>query len=70
MVNTSLIYDITAQVFGKDGTVLAQNQLTGNDRISGSVMGNQSSAGDSVPAAVGRKLQLLLGHADIRAALQ
>lgn len=70
LMNTALIYDITAQVLGKDGTVLAQNHLSGRDKISGNVTGDQTRPGDSVPAAVSRKLQLLLGNQDILAALQ
>ena len=69
-MNTSLHYDITAQVLQSDGTVVAQNHLSGKDRISGSVMGDQTNSSSSVPAAVSRKLQLLLGHKDIIAALQ
>lgn len=69
-LNTSLHYDITAQVLQSDGTVVAENHLSGEDKISGSVMGDQTNSSSSVPAAVSRKLQLLLGDKDIVAALQ
>lgn len=69
-MSTNLQYDITAQVLQSDGTVLAENHLSGDEPISGGVMGNQSQANSSVPAAVSRKLQLLLGDKDIVAALQ
>ncbi|HBM87997.1 MAG TPA: hypothetical protein DD437_05605 [Rhodobiaceae bacterium] len=70
LMNTALIYDITARVLLRDGTVVAQNHLSGRDKISGNVTGDQTRANDTVPAAVSRKLQLLLGDKEIIAALQ
>lgn len=70
LMNTALIYDMTAQVLSGDGTVVAQNHISGRDKITGNVTGDQTRSSASVPAAVSRKLQLLLGHKDIIAALQ
>ncbi len=70
LMNTSLHYDITAQVLQSDGAIAAEKNLSGKDRISGSVMGDQTNSSSSVPAAFSRKLQLLLGDKDIIAALQ
>lgn len=69
-MNTSLHYNITAQVLQPDGTVVAENHLSGKDRISGSVMGDQTNSSSSVPAAVSRKLQLLLSNKEIVDAIQ
>lgn len=70
LVNTALIYDITAKVLQRDGTVVAQNHLSGRDQISGNVTGDQTRASASVPLAVSRKLQLLLSNKEIIEALQ
>lgn len=70
LMNTALIYDITAKVLNGDGTVAAQNHLAGRDKISGNVTGDQTRASASVPLAVSRKLQLLLSNKEIVEALQ
>ncbi|MEQ8267740.1 MAG: hypothetical protein RH982_11120 [Parvibaculum sp.] len=65
-----VLYDITAQVFDKNGKMLGESHLQGKDAISSSAALASSDAKNSITSAFQLKIKELLSSPEIIAALQ
>lgn len=67
--NVRLTYELSAFVYGKDGTLLAQNQITGSKNLGGNAWNPPAYATKAVPEALSEKLDDLLDTPEILQAL-
>ncbi|MBJ6748712.1 hypothetical protein [Geomonas anaerohicana] len=68
--NTGLNYDVQLTEMDREGAVLAEKQLKGEDDLGGSFMNPPGHAKEAVPAAYKKKLELLLNDAAVAKELQ
>lgn len=67
--NTAFLYDLTLKVFDRNGMLIAESQVDGRDDLGGS-LNPVSHAKSVVPAALQKKLELLLNHRNVAEALR
>jgi len=67
--NTSLFFDISAEVFDSTGTLLAQNRFQGREEVEGSFLNPPAAARENIPVAYRKKIEQLLNAPRIVAAL-
>jgi len=70
MMNVAVLYNMTAQVLDKSGTVLAENNISSKETVGSSLINSPAAAAKAVPIAFRRKLEQLLGAKNIMAALK
>lgn len=68
--NSWVLYDITAQIFDKNGVKLGENHLQGKDAISSSAAMAKSDSHNSITSAFQWKIKELLSSPEIVSALQ
>ncbi|MBJ6798613.1 hypothetical protein [Geomonas propionica] len=68
--NTGLSYDVQLTEMDRQGAVLAEKQLKGEDDLGGSFLNPPAHAKEAVPAAYKKKLELLLNDAAVAKELQ
>lgn len=68
--NTSLYFDLSAEVLDSTGSVLAQNRLQGREEVEGSFLNPPSAARENVPVAYRKKIEELLNTPRIADGLQ
>lgn len=69
-VNAAMIYNAKARVFNKDGELLAENSISGNDDLGGNFVDPVSHVATAVPIAYKKNIETLLRHKDIARALE
>jgi hypothetical protein len=70
LVNVKFIYDVSADVIDKDGSVLASYELTNTENLGGDVVSPVYYATDNVPIAFKRVMEKLLGEPGILTSLK
>lgn len=68
--NTALAYDIQLTEMGRDGAILAEKKLKGEDDLGGSFMNPPGHAKEAVPQAYKNKLEELLNDTAVLQALK
>ena len=68
--NTLLLYDATAEVLGRNGTVLARNAIKGTDNLGGGKFNMAKHSRAVAPDAFRKKLEQLLNDPGIVKALR
>jgi len=69
-MNTSLLYDLTLQVFDANGSQLAVNRATGSDNLGGDAINPPGHAKGAVPPAYRRKLEELFSSEAVVSSLR
>lgn len=67
--DTSLYFDVSAEVLDSTGALLAQNRIQGSEEIEGSLLNPPAAAKENVPLAYRRKIEQLLNTPPMLAAL-
>jgi hypothetical protein len=69
-MNTSLTYDIKAEVLDREGKTIAETRIHGKDDLSGSAWNPPAHAKEAVPVAFKGKIEKILNSPEIEAALK
>jgi len=68
-MNTSILYDVTLSVLDRDGRVIGESRLKGEDNLGGDFVNPPGHARKVVPAAFKAKMEQLLGEPAVATAL-